>query len=398
MATYYIGAQAFGINSLAHVRPDNNKTYNGRPVSYIRKEYKNGRVRYIYADDAASNLGRVRAANATRAASGYNRRQASAEADRYNTSRTAANRRVSTSSAVRPHGPAGYDIWEEGRRDEQRRMAVKAQMNNPDVARKVEARNAEIRRGNTKRAAQIATEERINKIVNDSRKTIVKGRNFISELLDRASDFAKDAYGRVSSFAKTAWENVKQVGGKAIERGREFLKNAFGAVREFVTGEDAMRRSKEGKTAMERLQGRQDYQRTLPGMIGSARNAISDASQNIGRTVSETARNAGSAIGNAARNVGSAVSSAAESIGSGARSVANAATTTAFKALPNSTQQSALSAIKSDYDKAVSEYQRLLGDKNASDEDKNAARDRMYALQQTYNMYYNAHEADVFKD
>ena len=388
MATYYIGAQAFGINSLAHVRPDNNKTYNGRPVSYIRKEYKNGRVRYIYADDD------IRAANATRAASGYNRRQASAEADRYNTSRTAANRRVSTSSAARPHGPAGYDIWEEGRRDEQRRMAVKAQMNNPDVARKVEARNAEIRSGNAKRSQQIKTEETINKVVGEAKETVTKGRNFISGLFNKIAGFAKDAYGRVSSLAKTAWENVKRVGGNVIKRGREFVEKAFGAVREFVTGEGAMRRSKEGKTAMERLQGRQDYQRTLPSMIGSARNAINDAGQNIART----ARNVGSAVGNAAQNVGSAVSSAAESIGSGAKSVANAATTTAFKALPNSTQQSALSAIKSDYDKAVSEYQRLLGDKNASDEDKNAARDRMYALQQTYNMYYNAHEADVFKD
>lgn len=256
MATYYIGAQAFGINSFAHANSANRQFYNGQRVKYINKYYKNGNWHYVYDEPKKGAIpsGRVKYAPTTKTGV-------------YARSTQSISRDKSYAGSTRPQNMNGSSpkIWVENNAK-------------PDTP--------------------------IQKVVKTASAAISNGRSFIENLFNKAAGFARDAAGKVASLAKTAWSTVRRVGGEAIKRGREFLEKAFGAVREFVTGEDARRRMTQGKDVLERIQGKRDYDRTLPGMA-----------ENVGRSVSRAAQDAGRAVSGAAESASKAAKEAIDRAG-----------------------------------------------------------------------------------
>lgn len=303
MATYYIGAQAFGINSFAHA----NRMYDGKPVRYKDKYYKNGRWVYDYGDlynkgDVNGRRGRVDVRS-----TGYRQVQPVSQSPSH---RAVGRGTSSTNTRVGTRQPVSASPSRSATASNSQRPGVMSYQPQPHRQSYSTYSDNNGRTASPEGIHNVA-QDPISRIIQQGRRAIENGRNWIESMFNRAVDAARNAAQNVGRLAEKAWGEIKRAAGPAIERGKKFISDIVGGAREFVTGNNA-RAKTEALTrgaGMDREQARRasGYSNTLPGMVENVRNLVERGATGAARSVSSEASAAADAITQAVRSNGGRV-------------------------------------------------------------------------------------------
>ena len=340
MATYYIGAQAFGINSLAHVAPGQ-KGWKKQNAKYIERYMgKNGKWQYVY-DESGNGAARSRAARAIGINVRANRRREQAEADSYNTSKYVGRRTARQwSSRPVPHNTNPTVFY--GDDDEARAARVSSNtaklMRDPKNKATSAYLNTKVGLENTAHDVRDVANDTFDTIKREGARAISNGKKWLENLFNSITggdarrrmeqarkdgdpaafqqaraEYERSLAGRVSSLATRAWSTVKSTGSKVIERGREFLEKIVGNVREFATGERAMSQYRQMRSdGVPEAEARKasGLNNTLPGISANVREAADSAKaavERAGSWLGDNAKKAAEAAADAVVKAGGAV-------------------------------------------------------------------------------------------
>lgn len=299
MATYYIGAQAFGINGLAHAK----RTYDGHAVKYVNKYMKNGRWVYDYGDlynkgDVNGRRGRVDVRS-----TGYRQVQPVSQSPSH---RAVGRGTSSTNTRVGTRQPVSTSPSHSATASNSQRPGVMSYQPQPHRQSYSTYSDNNGRTASPEGMHNVA-QDPISRIIQQGRRAIEIGRNWIESMFNRAVDAAQN----VGRLAEKAWDEIKRAAGPAIERGKKFISDIVGGAREFVTGNNA-RAKTEALTrgaGMDREQARRasGYSNTLPGMVENVRNLVERGATGAARSVSSAASAAADAITQAVSSNGGRV-------------------------------------------------------------------------------------------